>query len=175
MIVPTAHPSVPGSLPRVCRCAVIGRNKGANGVTLVELMLVIALGSILLAIAVPSYRAYVLRSQNSRAISDLGTVKMAIDKYRLNYNDGLPASLADTSARALTDPWGNPYVYTVFANLKGNGFKRKDRNLVPINSEYDLYSKGPDGESVAPLTAPKSQDDVIMANDGGFIGKASAY
>ena len=151
------------------------RNQGANGFTLVELMLVIVLGSILLGIAVPSYRGYVLRSQNSLAISDLGSIKLAIERYRLAHNDDLPASLADASVRALTDPWGNPYVYNVFANLKGNGQKRKDRNLVPINSEYDLYSSGPDGESVAPLTAKTSQDDVILANDGAFIGKASDY
>lgn len=49
---------------------------------------------------------------------------------------------------------------------------RKDRFLVPINSDYDLYSKGRDGESVAPLTAQKSHDDVVRANDGAFVGLA---
>ncbi len=52
------------------------------------------------------------------------------------------------------------------------GQARKDRFLVPINSDYDLYSKGRDGESVAPLTAKKSHDDVIRANDGAFVGLA---
>ncbi len=52
------------------------------------------------------------------------------------------------------------------------GQARKDRFLVPINSDYDLYSKGQDGESVAPLTAKKSQDDVVRANDGAFVGLA---
>jgi general secretion pathway protein G len=55
------------------------------------------------------------------------------------------------------------------------GPMRKDKNLVPINSQYDLYSKGPDGESLAPLTAKKSQDDIVLANDGGFVGRASDY
>jgi len=57
----------------------------------------------------------------------------------------------------------------------GIGQARKDRFLVPLNSDYDLYSKGQDGESVAPLTAAKSRDDIIRANDGGFIGLASEY
>ena len=152
-----------------------GHDKGAGGYTLIELMLAIVLGAIVLAIAVPSYRAYVLRSQNAAAISDLAHIKLAIEKFRLDNNGGLPASLAATSATQLTDPWGNPYRYTLFAGLNGNGAKRKDRNLVPINSEYDLYSMGPDGETAAPLTARKSLDDVIMANDGAFIGKASDY
>lgn len=52
---------------------------------------------------------------------------------------------------------------------------RKDRFLHPINSDYDLYSRGKDGESVEPLTAQKSHDDVIRANDGAFIGLAKFF
>lgn len=52
---------------------------------------------------------------------------------------------------------------------------RKDKNLVPINTQYDLYSLGADGQSKPPLTAPVSKDDVILANDGNYIGLASAY
>jgi hypothetical protein len=35
--------------------------------------------------------------------------------------------------------------------------------LHPINSDFDLYSKGKDGDSAAPLTASRSQDDIIRA------------
>jgi general secretion pathway protein G len=52
---------------------------------------------------------------------------------------------------------------------------RKDRNLVPINTDFDLYSVGPDGDSQAPLTAAASRDDIVRANDGRFIGKAEDY
>lgn len=52
---------------------------------------------------------------------------------------------------------------------------RKDRFLHPINSDYDLYSMGKDGESVEPLTAKKSHDDVIRANDGSFVGLAVEF
>ena len=52
---------------------------------------------------------------------------------------------------------------------------RKDKNLVPVNSQYDLYSPGPDGESVPPFTAQKSRDDIVLANDGGYIGLAADY
>lgn len=57
----------------------------------------------------------------------------------------------------------------------GIGGARKDRFLVPINSDFDLYSMGKDGESVGPLTAKKSHDDVIRANDGGFYGLAANF
>jgi general secretion pathway protein G len=74
----------------------------------------------------------------------------------------------------LLDPWGAPYVYL---NLDGVpiGLMRKDQALVPINSDYDLYSKGPDGASVAPLTAMASRDDIVRGNNGAFIGVAADY
>ncbi len=52
---------------------------------------------------------------------------------------------------------------------------RRDRFLVPINTYYDLYSVGKDGASVAPLTAGPSKDDIVRANDGGFIGLGRLY
>jgi general secretion pathway protein G len=57
----------------------------------------------------------------------------------------------------------------------GVGKSRKNKNLTPINSYFDLYSKGKDGLSTLPLTAKASRDDVILANDGAFIGLASNY
>ena len=41
---------------------------------------------------------------------------------------------------------------------------------MPINSTFDLYSVGRDGDSRAPLQNPKSFDDVLRANDGAFLG-----
>jgi len=55
------------------------------------------------------------------------------------------------------------------------GKPRKDHSLHPINCDYDLYSKGADGKSTAPLTAKISQDDIIRANNGGYFGLASNY
>ena len=52
---------------------------------------------------------------------------------------------------------------------------RKDRFLVPINSDFDLYSVGPDGETHATLNNPVSRDDIIRAADGGFYGLAEKF
>ena len=52
---------------------------------------------------------------------------------------------------------------------------RKDRFLVPINSDFDVYSMGQNLDTVAPLNPPKSQDDVIRASDGGFYGLARNF
>jgi general secretion pathway protein G len=55
------------------------------------------------------------------------------------------------------------------------GQLRKDHNLVPINTDFDLYSVGRDGLSVAPLTAPRSRDDVVRGNNGAYIGLGENY
>ena len=67
--------------------------------------------------------------------------------------------------------------YAANAN-NGNGppaRPRMDRFLHPINSDYDLYSMGKDGQTVLPLTARQSHDDVIRANDGSFVGLAVEF
>lgn len=65
-----------------------------------------------------------------------------------------------------------------YAANSGNGppaMPRMDRFLHPINSDYDLYSMGKDGQTVLPLTARQSHDDVIRANDGSFVGLAVEF
>ena len=49
------------------------------------------------------------------------------------------------------------------------------RFLVPLNSDYDLYSMGKDGVSSPPITAKPSQDDVIRASNGSYVGLASNF
>jgi len=50
-----------------------------------------------------------------------------------------------------------------------------DKFMVPLNTDFDLYSVGPDGESAGPLSAKNSKDDVIRALNGGFVGLASNF
>jgi general secretion pathway protein G len=150
------------------------RKRGAVGFTLLELMAVITVIGVLLAVAMPSYARYVARANTSAAIADIAKIHLAIETYVMNH-DAPPPDLAAIGKDGMLDPWGQPYIYLSFMGLKGKGAMRKDKNLVPINTEYDLYSVGPDGESVPPLTAKHSRDDIVMANDGGFIGVASDY
>jgi general secretion pathway protein G len=101
---------------------------------------------------------------------------MAIQKYRLSHVEP-PLSLAEINMDSLRDPWGNPYRYLNFSSgAPGiSGQIRKDYNLHPINSEFDLYSIGPDGRSRPALTARESRDDIVWARDGGFIGVATDF
>ncbi|MCK5377574.1 MAG: prepilin-type cleavage/methylation domain-containing protein, partial [Acidobacteria bacterium] len=80
-----------------------------------------------------------------------------------------PPSLATVGYGNLVDPWGRPYRYL---NIIGGGVgqPRKDHFLVPVNSDYDLYSKGPDGLTGAPFTDAKARDDIVRASNGSWIG-----
>lgn len=73
------------------------------------------------------------------------------------------------------DPWGHPYQYLDITKQKGKGKVRRDKSLNPINSDYDLYSMGKDGQSSYPITAKASLDDIIRARNGQFVGLASTY
>ncbi len=45
----------------------------------------------------------------------------------------------------------------------------------PVNSEYDLYSVGADGETHEKLDKKESLDDIVRILDGGYIGLASRF
>ncbi len=126
------------------------------------------------AIAIPKLTSAIDAAKIARAVGDIRTIGDAVVEYSVT-NGKYPDSLGQTDYGSTHDPWGNPYQYLSFASVKGKGKMRKDRFLVPINSEFDLYSMGKDGQSVPPLTAKASQDDIIWANDGSFIGPASQY
>jgi general secretion pathway protein G len=145
------------------------------GFTLIELSVAVAIAAIIAAIAVPSYESYVESMKVTTATADIMRIATAIGQYETVHNLTPPPDLATIGMDKMLDPWGRPYVYLSFTGLTGKGQMRKDKNLVPINTEYDLYSLGADGQSKPPLTPPVSHDDVILANDGTYIGLASKY
>jgi general secretion pathway protein G len=145
----------------------------SSGLTIVELLIAIAIIGILAGIAIPFYAGYVENARVQTAIADIRSISLVIEGFR-NDRSSLPASLADINYATFLDPWGNPYQYLDIP-VHGHAQCRKDKFVVPINTDYDLYSMGKDGQSVAALTAQKSRDDIIRANDGAYIGPAAGY
>ena len=144
------------------------------GFTVIEMMIVIAIVVTLASLALPAYSNHVYEAQKVRAMEEIRTMKSEIKEYEVQL-DSLPDSLSDIDRGALRDPWENTYQYLNIATMKGNGAARKDRFLVPLNLDFDLYSMGKDGKSKEPLTVQASRDDIIRANDGGYVGLASEY
>ena len=148
-----------------------------RGFTLLEVMVAVGIAALLAIIAVPSYRAIMEGVKTKHCIGDLLTLALAVERYKLAHDGTPPDSLSQFSGPITTDPWGHLYQYLNF-NSGAPGVKgkiRKDHNLHPLNSEFDLYSMGPDGTSAAALTAKASRDDIIWASDGAFVGKASDF
>ncbi len=152
----------------------VATSRRQSGFTLTELMITVGLVSLMAVVAVPAYNGYMQRARNAQAIADIGAISLDVDRFRLSNGDTLPPNLAAIGRGDLRDPWGNPYRYLVVAGANP-GALRKDRNLVPINTDFDLYSPGPDGASAAALTANPSRDDIVRANNGNFIGLAKEY
>ncbi|MBL8344335.1 MAG: prepilin-type N-terminal cleavage/methylation domain-containing protein [Rubrivivax sp.] len=155
--------------------ALVGAPMAARrGFTIIELGLVLALLGVLMGLAIPAWSGWKDKARTKQATEDIISISVVIDQH-LADTGTLPADLAAISRGGLKDPWGNGYEYLPLIGVKGNGKARKDHSLVPLNSDYDLYSKGPDGASVGPLTAKASRDDILRANNGRFVGPASMY
>ena len=144
-----------------------------QGFSLVEIIIAIAIVGTLSAIVIPGYVGYMERARVYSAIETICAMSIELTDYGIE-NGSYPTTLADFGYGDVLDPWGNPYQYL---NMSGanKGQMRKDKFLVPINSDFDLYSMGKDGQSAAALTAKISKDDIVRANDGQYIGLAEAY
>ncbi|HET7524967.1 MAG TPA: prepilin-type cleavage/methylation domain-containing protein [Burkholderiaceae bacterium] len=141
---------------------------------MVELAVALCTAAVLVTLALPAYQNYRDRVRIDQAKRDITMMSAIIANY---YNDAhvYPDSLNDVGLGGMRDPWGNPYGYLNLGDKKAQGHARKDHSLVPINTDFDLYSMGPDGKSSPPLTAKNSRDDIVRANNGAFIGVASDY
>lgn len=148
-------------------------NVGHKGFTLIEVIIAISIMAIIGTIASVTYRGHIESRNISIAISQIARVASTLDNY-IHQNKHYPDSLADIGLNDLLDPWENPYQYNIAEDPCAD-ISRNDHNISTLNTDYDLYSMGKDGTSVSHLSAKSSRDDVIRANNGNYIGLATAY
>ncbi len=145
------------------------------GFSVTELMIALSILGILASIAIPAYIGYTETSRMGAVIQEMKQIELAVENHRLD-SGGYPNTLSEVGINMI-DPWGAPYQYLRIAGAesKAKGHQRKDHSLVPINSDYDLYSMGEDGKSSPPLTAQASHDDIVRANNGSWYGYGREY
>jgi general secretion pathway protein G len=144
--------------------------------TLIELLIGMVVVGALASIALNSYRGYTEKLRVTQATADIAGIALALNRYHAD-NRTFPPSLNVLGIPIPADPWGRPYQYLpIDIDPPPNpGQIRKDKNLNPLNSDFDLYSMGPDGQTQKQLTASKARDDIVRANNGAFIGVAANH
>ena len=155
------------------------RRRFYRGFTLIELVLVVTITSSLAALAIPNVQRLVEQARVTEAMSDIIIFASTARDHKL-VNGKLPDSFDRFGFDdPPIDPWGNEYEYLLIEGqfeIYPPGRKpRQDRFLRPVNRDFDIYSRGPDGETSDNLTDAYSLDDIIRANDGGFVGIAADY
>lgn len=87
----------------------------------------------------------------------------------------LPRAVTSTEVEDLATAISTAPGFTMFTDVPVATTRRCDRFMYPLNSDYDLFSLGPNGRTTVSLGETMGQDDVIRANNGGFFGVASDY
>jgi general secretion pathway protein G len=158
------HPNFAKLLPVQC----------SKGLTLVELTVAVVILGILASVAVSSYSSYINKVRMTDVVSEIRDIERSILTYK-KLEGELPPSLASIGMDDLLDKWGHPYEYLRIEDAKNKGKVRRDRFNNPLNTDFDLYSMGPDGRTQMELNAHFARDDIVRANDGEYVGIASEY
>jgi len=152
----------------------VNRRQKNKAFTVIEFAVVLLIVALFYFALAPAILAMVDKVQSKTTIDEITDMQGDIDDF-FEENGFFPDSLDEIYDPVPLDPWGNPFQYLNHDTSPGQGAWRKDKNLVPINSDYDLYSMGPDGKTASPLTAAISYDDIIRGRDGAFAGLAIDY
>jgi len=175
MIAPIDNFGQPGSQGQMMPLSSMPPSQHARGFTLIEAVIALMIVGILAAVAIPAVNDAIYKTKKSQAVTDIATMMQAIDRYYFK-NNAYPPSLADIGYATLLDPWDNPYQYLRAADAgPGSAMLRKDKKLKPVNTDFDLYSMGKDGDTKLPFTAKASWDDIVRCNNGRYIGLADEY
>jgi general secretion pathway protein G len=177
----------------------------ARGFSMVEMLIVVAVIAILASIGIPRYLQAVRTARNVQAIGDIRKISVEIEQYRARHGglpEVLPVERDDPWGRPYQYiPWA-PVVKVVGGvelvvdpdEDEEKKSKRKKKPKKPkqdeetepepteeeteyelVNTEYDLFSLGIGGRTGASLDEAESLDDIVRADDGGFVGLAREY
>jgi general secretion pathway protein G len=144
------------------------RSVEITGFTLIELLIVMAIIATLSTIGFYQYSSFIERTKVTKAIADIQQIAQLVEDFN-ELHGRYPNELSELNKGEFKDPWGNAYEYVLIGNDTKDRW-RSDRQDNPINTYFDLWSRGSDGESKKQVRAAQSRDDIIRAWDGSFVG-----
>ena len=146
-------------------------NHSGRGFTLVELIVVTAVIGVLALMALPAFSDMKTRAKIGRCAQEIRSLEKDIIAYAAD-NGVFPNNLNVVNRGDLRDPWGSPYVY-----VQGGGVYLDRSGIKNLNNDFDLYSKGEDGDSHTDLSEDPgiSMDDIIRGGDGAEVSLAKDY
>jgi general secretion pathway protein G len=136
---------------------------------MVELLIVMAIIAMLSTIAMTSYAKIKTTAQISRAKVEIRGMEREINAYATE-KGAIPANLDAINRQGQKDPWGQEYVYN--PDLSVNS--RTDAGI-DINIDFDLFSKGVDGQTEATINTGFGIDDIIRGMNGAFVDIATEW
>lgn len=140
---------------------------------MIEMLFVLIVIGTVTSIVTPRLTGLIDNARDASSTGDLDAIHTDIVSY-VAQHDSLPPSLAVIGWGGHRDPWDQPYIYLNFSGgIPGDA--RLDQFGVPLNTGFDLYSLGEDGASSPSIMTASSQDDILLGDDGGFIGLATRY
>lgn len=155
----------------------LNRAQNNSGFTFVELLIVLVIVATLASMAFGSFAKFKDMARVARCIEEVRSLEREITAYTTEKGD-LPPDLAAINRQDLKDPWGHGYHYypaaqPVEPTTAGPNNRLKAGKT--INSDFDLYSLGANDTFTQSIVADESQDDIIRANDGSFVGQPKDY
>jgi general secretion pathway protein G len=129
----------------------IGFFKKDKGFTLIEILLVVILLSVIASMVIPRLTGRSKRARISIAKTDiLGNIPTALDLYELDNGtyptteQGLKALITQPTGHPLPQKWSGPYLKKPPIDPWNNPYQYRFPGSQ--NTDYDLFSYGPDGQ-----------------------------
>ena len=155
-------------------------NERSLGLTIIELLIVVMIMATLATLGVPLYASALDNARTAKAIADIRVVEREVFVFQV-LNNRLPKNLAEVGRTNLQDPWGNAYEYLeiscdeTWTKCKPPKGARQDKFFKPLKWDFDLYSRGRDGETTPKLDTKKGADDIVRCMNGGYVGLSSEF
>jgi general secretion pathway protein G len=143
-----------------------------RGITFIELIIVCAILGVLALMAIPNYTKAKDLFRGVRALEEIRGLEKAILATSIE-KGALPSDLTTIGMGTPTDPWGTLYEYYIIPIIPPEDESPTRTYLTsPLNSDFDLYSKGANHASDPEISTENSNDDILRIGNGGSVGLA---